>query len=113
VDAGYSICEGYLPPYRNQRHHLEDFNQIGVESVQEKFNFHHLSLRNVVERAFGLLKSRWHVLRGLPFYKRSMQVNIIIACFALHNYLLDRGHIGGSGVVRMAKLITMCQIGGM
>jgi hypothetical protein len=26
-----------------------------------------------------------------------MQVNIIIACFALHNYLLDRGHIGGSG----------------
>jgi hypothetical protein len=27
VDAGYSIREGYLPPYRNQRHHLEDFNQ--------------------------------------------------------------------------------------
>jgi hypothetical protein len=97
VDAGYSIREGYLPPYRNQRHHLEDFNQTGVESVQEKFNFHHSSLRNVVEQAFGLLKSRWHVLRGLPFYERSMQVKIIIACFALHNYLLDRDHIGGSG----------------
>jgi hypothetical protein len=27
VDAGYSIREGYLPLYRNQRHHLEDFNQ--------------------------------------------------------------------------------------
>jgi hypothetical protein len=24
-------------------------------------------------------------------------VKIIIAYFALHNYLLDRGHIGGSG----------------
>jgi hypothetical protein len=24
-------------------------------------------------------------------------VKIIIACFALHNYLLDRGHIRGSG----------------
>jgi hypothetical protein len=58
VDAGYSIHEGYLPPYRNQRHHLEDFNQTRVESVQEKFNFHHSSLRNVIERAFGLLKSR-------------------------------------------------------
>jgi hypothetical protein len=89
VDVGYSIREGYLPPYRNQRHHLEDFNQTGVETVQEKFNFHHSSLRNGVERAFGLLKSRWHVLRGLLFYKRSMQVQIIIACFALHNYLLD------------------------
>jgi hypothetical protein len=97
VDDCYSIREGYLPPYRNQRHHLEDFNQTGVESLQEKINFHHLNLRNVVERAFGLLKSRWHVLRGLPFYERSMEVKIIIACFALHNYLLDRGHIGGSG----------------
>jgi hypothetical protein len=37
------------------------------------------------------------VLRELPFYGRSMQVKIIIACFALHNYLLDRGHIGGLG----------------
>jgi hypothetical protein len=58
VDVGYSIREGNLPPYRNQRHHLEDFNQTGVESVQEKFNFHHSSLRNVVEWAFELLKSR-------------------------------------------------------
>jgi hypothetical protein len=36
------------------------------------------------------------VLRGLPFYERNMQVKIIIACFALHNYLLDQGHIRGS-----------------
>jgi hypothetical protein len=96
VDGGYSIREGYLPPYRNQRHHLEDFNRRGAETVQEKFNFHHSSLRNVVEQAFGLLKSRWHVLRGLPMYERSMQVKIVIACFALHNYLLDQGHREGS-----------------
>jgi CRISPR/Cas system CSM-associated protein Csm3 (group 7 of RAMP superfamily) len=30
-------------------------------------------------------------------YERSRQVKIVIACFALHNYLLDRDHIGGSG----------------
>jgi hypothetical protein len=35
------------------------------------------------------------VLRGLPIYERSRQVKIVITCFALHNYLLDRGHIGG------------------
>jgi hypothetical protein len=45
---------------------------------------------------FGLLKSRWHVLRGLPMYERRRQVKIVIACFDLHNYLLDRGHLGGS-----------------
>jgi hypothetical protein len=44
VDAGYAICEGYLPPYRNQRHHLEDFHRRGAETVEEKFNFHHSSL---------------------------------------------------------------------
>jgi hypothetical protein len=33
--------------------------------------------------------------KGWPSYI-SRQVKIIIACFALHNYLLDRGHIGGS-----------------
>jgi hypothetical protein len=65
--------------------------------VVENFNFHHSSLRNIVEQAFRLLKSRWHVLRGLPIYERSKQVKIIIACFALHSYLLDRAHIGGLG----------------
>jgi hypothetical protein len=97
VDAGYSICEGYLSPYQNQRYHLEDFHRRGAETIEEKFNFHHSSMRNVVERVFGLLKSRWHVLRGLPMYERSRQVKIVIACFDLHNYLFDRGHIGGSG----------------
>jgi hypothetical protein len=56
VDVGYSIHEGYLSPYRNQRHCLEDFNRITLETEQEKFNFHHSSLRNIVEQAFGLLK---------------------------------------------------------
>jgi hypothetical protein len=97
VDAGYSVREGYLPPYWNQRHHLEDLNRRGAETVQVKFNFHHSNLRNVVEHGFGLLKSRCHVLRGLPMYERSMQVNIVIACFILHSYLLDRCHRGGSG----------------
>jgi hypothetical protein len=35
VDAGYSIRKGYLPQYWNQRHHLEDFNRTGVETVQK------------------------------------------------------------------------------
>jgi CRISPR/Cas system CSM-associated protein Csm3 (group 7 of RAMP superfamily) len=37
------------------------------------------------------------VLRRLPLYERSRQVKIVIVCFALRNYLLHRGHIGGSG----------------
>jgi hypothetical protein len=85
VDDGLPIHEGYLPPYQNQRYHLQDFHLRGAETLEEKFNFHHSSLRNVVEWAFGLLKSRWYVLRGLPMYERSRQVKIVITCFALHN----------------------------
>jgi hypothetical protein len=32
-------------------------------------------------------------------YERSRQVKIVIACFGLHNYLLDRGYIEGSGSI--------------
>jgi hypothetical protein len=30
-------------------------------------------------------------------YERSKQAKIVIACFSLHNYLLDRGNKGGPG----------------
>jgi hypothetical protein len=33
VDVGYLIREGYLPPYQNQRHRLEDFNRRGTKTV--------------------------------------------------------------------------------
>jgi hypothetical protein len=54
--------------------------------VQEKFNYHHSSLRNVVEREFGVLKSRWHILQGVPYYAREKHTKILIAYFALHNF---------------------------
>ncbi|PWZ43892.1 hypothetical protein Zm00014a_021282 [Zea mays] len=25
VDVGYAICEGYLPPYQNQKYHIKIF----------------------------------------------------------------------------------------
>lgn len=89
VDSGYAVREGYLGPYRNTRYHLDDFRDRGAETVREKFNYHHSSLRNIVERAFGALKPRWQILELVPFYPRERQGKIILACFALHNYLKD------------------------
>lgn len=90
MDSGYALREGYLGPYRNTRYHLEEFAQRGANSVEEKFNYYHSSLRNVVERVFGVVKNKWQILEGVPFYEREKQVKMIIACFALHNFLLDR-----------------------
>ena len=47
----------------------------------------HSQARNVVERTFGLLKARWAILRGRPFYSIKTQGRIITACCLPHNHI--------------------------
>jgi hypothetical protein len=53
------------------------------------FNFLHSSLQNVIERAFGVLKQKWRILKGIPSFPTHTQKHIIIACMALHNFIRD------------------------
>jgi hypothetical protein len=76
---------GYLPPYWN--------DSVDDEGLNHIFNYQHSSLRNVVERAFGVLKGKWRILKGVPRYERDKQAKIVVACFALHNYVLHCGDI--------------------
>ena len=48
----------------------------------------HSSIRSTIERAFGVLKKRWKILRVIPSYKIETQIDIILSCFALHNFCL-------------------------
>jgi len=57
---------------------------------EEKFNYIHAKLRNVIERRFGVLKERWQILDGVPYCSRMKQAMIIISCFALDNFLWMR-----------------------
>jgi len=57
----------------------------------EIFNFTHSSLRNVIERAFGVLKMKWRILLGIPAYPPHVQTKIIVACMALHNFIRASG----------------------
>ena len=83
MDKAYGAHNGYLPPYWN--------DSVDDEGLNHIFNYQHSSLRNVVERAFGVLKGKWRILKGVPRYERDKQAKIVVACFALHNYVLDRG----------------------
>ena len=78
---------GYLGPYQNIRYHLDDFRAREADGYMEKFNYQHLRLRNVVEQSFGKLKARWHILSEVPNYVRPKQMKVVIACFALHNFV--------------------------
>jgi len=81
-----------MTPYKNTRYHINDFRGIDMQQLQreEKFNYIHARLRNVIERRFGVLKERWQILDGVPYCSRMKQAMIIISCFALDNFLWMR-----------------------
>jgi len=82
VDSGYAVKKGYLGPYRNARYHLDEFrDSVAPTGYDEQFNFCHSSLCNVIKRAFGRLKGKWHILALVPYFERVKQTKLIIACF--------------------------------
>ena len=86
-DGGYPCMEQpvcILTPYREPLH----------GRVQERYNFHHAKARCIIERAFGMMKTRWRSI----FFK-ALEVDptfvpaIITCCAALHNICLGVGDI--------------------
>ncbi|KAL0544437.1 hypothetical protein IC582_019552 [Cucumis melo] len=88
-DAGYPNAEGFLAPYRGQRYHLQEWRGAAnaPTNAKEYFNMKHSSARNVIERAFGVLKGRWAILRGKSYYPLQVQCRTILACALLHNLI--------------------------
>ncbi|KAL5576094.1 hypothetical protein UlMin_017793 [Ulmus minor] len=88
VDSGYTNRRGFLAPYRGTNYHLHDRRRLGGDRKKELFNYRHASLRNAVERTFGIWKSRFRILRVVPQYPLRTQRDIIIACAVVHNFLM-------------------------
>lgn len=71
------------------RYHLKEWGP-GTEAPQnprELFNLRHTRARNVIERAFAVIKMRWGILRSASYYPVKTQIRLIMACFLLHNYV--------------------------
>lgn len=60
--------------------------------VQGRFNYHHSRGRSIVERAFGIMKTRWRstLFRALEV-KPTFAPLVIASCAFLHNVCLDNG----------------------
>lgn len=54
---------------------------------KELFNYYHSSLRNVIERCFGILKAKFPILKLMPPYSLRRQRQIVIAACTLHNFI--------------------------
>jgi len=57
--------------------------------LKEVFNYHHASLGNVIERSFGVLKMKWHILLNVPSFPVNKQSQIIVTCMDLHNFIRE------------------------
>jgi hypothetical protein len=92
VDSGYPNCPGYLTPYKGTKYHLPEYREGPLpKSKKEIFSFAHSSLRNIIERSFGVLKMKWRILLHMPSYPTYKQSQIIVACMALHNFIRASG----------------------
>ncbi|XP_071116839.1 putative nuclease HARBI1 [Haliotis cracherodii] len=65
---------------------------LGDSGHEERYKSSHCRTRNTIERAFGVLKSRFRCLhkstRCLPF-STSKNCQVIMAAFKLHNFCMD------------------------
>ncbi len=83
--------------------------------VQARFNHYHAKARSIIERAFGMMKTRW---RSLLF--KSLEVDntftptVIMACAVLHNICLTTGDmIEAPEVVDDVGLPPPCPVRGV
>ncbi|XP_057774824.1 uncharacterized protein LOC130993805 [Salvia miltiorrhiza] len=88
-DNGYANSEGFLTPFKGVRYHLKEWgpNSGRPQNKEELFNLRHSKARNVIERAFGILKMRWGILRSTTFYPIKIQNRLIMAAFLINNFI--------------------------
>ena len=101
VDCGFANRRQFLAPLRGVRYHLKDFGGQGrhPRNASELFNLRHASLRNVIERIFGIFKSRITIFKTAPPFPYETQAELVLACAGqaelvlacagLHNFLRE------------------------
>ncbi|XP_011859439.1 PREDICTED: putative nuclease HARBI1 [Vollenhovia emeryi] len=81
-DKAYPYLSWLIPPFINLGQLTEN---------QKKFNTALSSMRQVIERAFALLKGRWRRLKFLDMNRDDVIPFVILASCVLHNICLDNG----------------------
>jgi hypothetical protein len=89
ADAGYVNKGTILTPFRNVKYHLKE--QLGSKdppgTPEELWNLRHASLRNEIERIFGVVKMRFPILNTGRKFPLAIQFRLIHALCALHNFI--------------------------
>jgi hypothetical protein len=68
---------------------LQCLNYTRPQNKEELYNLRHASLRNAIERIFGVLKRRFRILLIAPEYNLEIQARIPAALCAIHNFIQE------------------------
>jgi len=84
ADGAYALREWLITPF--------DAREVSGNAARDVFNLQLARGRQVIERAFGMLISRWRILVGkLPRLSLNRVVKILKCCVLLHNLCLMDG----------------------
>ena len=101
-DAGFGLAPYCLTPYRGVRYHLREWSKANdryhevsrlkiltarPKNARELYNLRHATMRNAIERIFGVLKKRFKVLNTQLEYPFEIQVRIVQVLCCLHNII--------------------------
>jgi len=78
-DCAYNITEHLVAPYSGFTHFLED---------NDNFNFYLSQMRIRIEMSFGIMVTKWRILRSPLCVKLSNVPRLINAIARLHNYCI-------------------------
>jgi hypothetical protein len=80
ADAAYVVTEHVLIPFTGSQRQ---------DRVKDTFNFFLSQLRIRIENAFGLLTTKWKILRKPLECSLKTNADILQICALLHNYVID------------------------
>jgi hypothetical protein len=88
-DAGYRNSEYIMSPYRGVRYHLKEQRQADLRpnTAKELFNLRYTSLRNVIERIFGVVKRKFKILGSVAEYSVDTQIHLVLGLITLYNFI--------------------------
>lgn len=79
-DKAYPVMEWLIPPY---------VDRGNLTRIQRQFNFQVSQTRQVIERAFALLKGRFRRLKYLDMNRTDLIPVTVLAACVLHNLCID------------------------
>lgn len=80
-DTAYLLLRNLMTPFKDNGHLIRS---------QLSYNTKLSSIRSIIERAFGMLKSKFRRLKYLDISNFGLGNNMIAAACVLHNFVLNR-----------------------